>query len=937
MNSGTKHIHKRGGALLLVGTILGGWSAPLLAQQAPAPQQTAPAAEPEAPPAEPDPLAAQPSAPAPEPATAPAAQAAPPATATPAPATGAQAPATGTAAPAAVSRMIRSVAVRGNERLEPETVRAYANLAPGQEYTAASLDAALKDLYATELFADVVITGAETGDLVISVRENPVINRIVLEGNRRLKSDKILPEIKLSPRQIFTRSKVRADVERIVELYRREGRFAAQVEPKVVQLEQNRVDLVFEIFEGEKSKVRSINIIGNEQFSDDRLRKEMYTRQAGGFLGFLRSNDSYDPDRLAADQQKLRAFYLTEGYADFRVVSALAELTPDRRDFIITYVVEEGPRYKFGRVDAESALRDIPAETVRRYVGVQPGSWFNAKTVEDAVTRLTEVAGNYGYAFAEIDPSYNRDAAKREMNITFKVGATPRVYVERIEVQGNTVTRDKVIRREFRLNEGDAFNAIKVKRSQDRLQSLGFFQENLEIKQTEGSAADRVVLGVDVEEKSTGELQLSGGYSSLEKFVLQLSVAQRNFMGKGQELNAGINYSRYSRSVQLGFVEPYLFDKQILFGGEIFRRDYNSFNYVGGDRNETYSQASTGGGLRAGFPLSEFMTFGGRYSLVLDKITLDKDLFYSDLDDDDDLECDPAKAGRYICDELGSRVTSTIGYSLVHDDTNGIRPTRGKRLAITQDFAGLGGDVRYLRTRGEGTKFWQVRAGWVLSAHAQGGYIHPLQSAPGPDRDAIRLTDRFFGPQLRGFDIRGIGPRVLRTPYEADGTLANDREQTSDALGGRAYYMGRIELEIPTSAGIRSLGLRPSAFIDAGSVWNLRRPRLLNVPGTCSYISGTGTSAETDVVQLVPGQTRANCEALLDPLVEVPIDPTKINFLPGIRETFVGNSPRPRLAIGVGVNWVSPFGPFRIDVAKALMKQEGDDTKLFSFNVGTAF
>ena len=442
--------------MLLVGTILGGWSAPLLAQDA----QPAPEA------AQPEPVATQP---------APAASAVP-------------------------AGVIRSISVRGNQRLEPETIRAYANLQPGQTYNAEILDTALKDLYATELFADVVITGAETGQIVVTVKENPVINRILLEGNKRLKDDKILPEIKLKPREIFTRSKVRADVERIIELYKRQGRFGAQVEPKTVQLEQNRVDLVFEVYEGPVSKVRSINVIGNEAFSDDRLRKEMYTRQTGGILGFLRSNDSYDPDRLAADQQKLRAYYLTQGYADFRVVSALAELTPDRRDFVITYVVEEGPRYKFGTIEAESALRDFQPERVKEIVDLKSGDWFNAKAIEDATTRLNEQAGNLGYAFADINPSYDRNAEKREMNITFRVGESRRQYVERIDIQGNTVTRDKVIRREFRVNEGDAFNAQRVKRSQDRLQSLGFFQEKLEVKQTEGSTPDRVVLGVDVEE-----------------------------------------------------------------------------------------------------------------------------------------------------------------------------------------------------------------------------------------------------------------------------------------------------------------------------------------------------------------------------------------------------------------------------------------------------
>ena len=883
---------KRMGGLLLAGTILGGFSAPVLAQETPAAPQPAPD---------------QPAA--------------------------AQAPVTATAPSSGV---IRSIQVRGSERIEPATIRSYANLNPGQEYNTETLDQALKDLYATELFADVVITGADTGNLVITVRENPVINRIVLEGNKRIKTDKITPEIKLAPRQIFTRSKVRADVDRIIELYRRQGRFAASVEPKIVQLDQNRVDLVFEITEGDKSKVRAINIIGNEQYSDGRLRKEMYTRQAGGILGILKSNDSYDPDRLAADQQKLRAFYLTQGYADFRVVSALAELTPDRKDFVITYVVEEGPRYKFGTVEAESQIRDFSDELIKTAVRIKPGDWFDAKLVEDTVTGLNELAGARGYAFADVSPSYDRDVEKRVMNLTFRVGETPRVYVERINIQGNTVTRDKVIRREFRLNEGDAFNAFKVKRSQDRLQSLGFFQENLEVKQTQGSSNDRVVLNLDVEEKSTGELQLSAGYSSLERFVVAASIAQRNFMGKGQQLQAGVNYSRYSKSVQLGFTEPYLFDKQILLGGEVFRRDYNAFNFIGEERNRTYGQSSTGASIRLGFPVTEYISFGTRYSLVQDNLTLDKDLFFTDPDfvpdpDGDGpltstngpepFQCDPNRVGRYLCDELGKRITSSLGYTVAFDSTNGVRATRGQRIVFGQDFAGLGGDVKYLRTRGDATKYFGLPKGFVLSAHIEGGYIHALQSAPGPGRDAIRLNDRFFGAQLRGFDIRGIGPRIQRFRYlDTDGTLDTARRNiVSDSLGGRAYYMGRVEVEFPTNSTLKNLGLRPSAFVDVGSVWGVTRPELAGDDGKIG-ICATPSLTDTDP----------------DAVLGTPC-PTGTTFVGGFKEFFQGNSPKPRVSVGIGVNWVSPFGPLRLDVAKALVKQEGDDTKLFSFNVGTQF
>jgi outer membrane protein insertion porin family len=875
--SGKTSFSRRAGALLLVGTVLSGAAAPVFAaQDSSAPQ---PAAQPAAP-------------------------------------------------PAPAERTIRSISVRGSQRLEPETIRAYANLQPGQTYTAATLDQALKDLYATQLFADVTITGAETGDLVITVRENPVINRIILEGNKRLKDDKITPEIKLAPRQIFTRSAARADVERILELYRRQGRFAARVEPKIVQLDQNRVDVVFEIHEGDLAKVRAINILGNKAFPDDRLRKEMYTRQAGGILGFLKSNDTYDPDRLAADQQKLRAYYLTQGYADFRVVQALAELTPDRRDFVITYVVEEGPRYHFGTVEADSALRDFPNQQILQIAKIQPGAWFNAKQVEDAVTNLNEAAGNLGYAFADINPTYDRDAEKHVMNLTIKVGETPRVYVERIDITGNTSTRDKVIRREFRLNEGDAFNTQKVKRSQDRIQSLGFFQDKLEIKQSEGSAPDRVVLGVNVEEKPTGQLSLSGGYSSLERFVIQLGVSQNNFMGKGQTVDASVNWSRYSKSIIGGFTDPYFLDKPILLGGQLFRKDYSSFNYVGNNRNTTYKLVSTGGGLRLGFPLSEYWNLGTRYLLSKDNTTLDKSTFYTNG------VCDPLKAGTYLCDQVGKRLTSLVGVSTLYDDTDGIHPTRGQQITFSQDFAGLGGDVKYWRSQAYATKYHSF-GNWIFSIHGEGGFIKALQPSPGPGRDAIRLTDRFFGGNIRGFDIRGIGPRVVRIPYNTDGTLQDldVNKQVNDALGGKAFYLARAELELPVSSGIKSLGLRPSVYVDAGSLWDITKPILTDVVAICSPKTGTTGLSQFNS----PSPT---CATRYDPNGGAPIPVPNANQFdptPGFKEVFLGNSAKPRVSIGIGVNWISPFGPLRIDLAKALVLQKGDDPKLFTFNVGTQF
>ncbi|HVJ03588.1 MAG TPA: outer membrane protein assembly factor BamA [Sphingomonas sp.] len=868
-------------------------------------------------------------------------------------------------------RTIRSLRVEGSQRIEPETVLSYTRLRTGETYTNESIDQAIKDLLASDLLADVAIEGVETGDLVIRIRENPVINRVIFEGNKRLKQDKIQKEVKLAPRQIFTRTAVRADIARIIELYRRQGRFAATVEPKMVSLDQNRVDVIFEINEGPKSKVRQINIIGNEVFSDSKLRGEMATKTAN-IWHLMSSNTSYDQDRLAYDQQKLRQFYLTEGYADFRVISAVAELTPDKRDFIITYVVEEGPRYKFGPVTVDSGIRDFDEKKLASALPIKEGQWYNAKAVEDTVEQLSETAGAFGYAFANVQPDFQRDREALTMSINFNIAETNRTYVERIEITGNRVTQDKVIRREFRLAEGDAFNTFLVKRSQDRINSLGYFQDKFEIERKEGSSPDRIVLAANVEERPNGELTLSAGFSSLERFILQAAVRQRNFRGMGQTLSASVDYSSYSKSVELGFTEPYLFDTNVALGGTIFRRDYNAFNYIGSDRNTTYSQISTGFQLVAGMPLTEYWTLSGRYTLMQDDVSLDKSSFYSDIDGNGTLECDPLKAGRYYCEAVGKRLTSLLGVSLIYDSLNSrLRPTRGQRLSLGVDFAGLGGDVRYLRARVDGDKYWNVGSGFIFSLSAEGGYIHSLEGDKGPGVDPVRITDRFYlgEPQFRGFDIRGVGPRVQRFTYTGDplaGTqmLVTDRDQImDDALGGKAYYLAKAELEIPLGAGAAEMGLRPSIFVQAGGLFGITRPGrtidfqqltdssgnpVFNADGSPTLLpkdnfikdaSGNQlfifTDPTTGAQSSTPcsigfGTTPTNCIGTsINTIYNVPTAP--------FFERFVGDSARPRLSVGFGVNWNSPFGPLRIDVAKALLHDKGDDTKLVTFNVGTQF
>ncbi|MBR0551577.1 outer membrane protein assembly factor BamA [Sphingomonadaceae bacterium LXI357] len=871
-------------------------------------------------------------------------------------------------------RVIKSLRVEGSQRIEPATILSYTKLRVGETYTNATVDQAIKDLLASDFLADVSISGVETGDLVIHIKENPVINRVILEGNKRLKDDKITKEIKLAPRQIFTRTAVRADVARIIELYRRQGRFAATVDPQMVKLDQNRVDVIFEIHEGPKSKVRQINIIGNEKFSDDKLRGEMATKQARWFRIFS-SNTSYDQDRMAYDQQKMRQFYLTQGYADFRVTSAVAELTPDKRDFIITYVVEEGDRYKFGDVSVDSGIRDFDDKKLAQALPFKKGDWYNAKQVEDAVDQLSQTAGFAGYAFADVRPEFQPDRENHTMDVTFNIAEAKRTYVERINITGNTQTKDKVIRREMRVAEGDAFNSFLIKRSEDRINSLGYFQDKFEIDRKQGSSDDRIDLNANVEEKSTGELSLSAGFSSLERFLVQAAIRQRNFRGMGQDAHAQVNYSSYSKSAELGFTEPYLFDKPIALGATIFRRDYNSFNYIGQNRNTTYSQVQTGFQISTGLPLTEYWTLSGRYSLSVDDVTLDKNSFYKDSNGDGTLDtCDPLKAGRYLCDAIGNRLTSLLGASLIYSSLNSnLRPTKGTRFVAGVDFAGLGGDVRYLRGRLNASKYWNVGSGFIFSLSGEGGYIHSLEGSRGPGVDPVRITDRFYlgEPQFRGFDIRGVGPRIQRVPYTgtvASGTqaLVTDRKQIiDDALGGKAYYLGKAELEIPLGSGAQELGLRPSIFVQVGALFGITRPQLNtaytqatdsngvplnNADGSPSFLPPRLTASDGSPLfynsyQNDAGDTLTRlttCSAGYSDTAGGTCTGSEANTAAFSNSTiyyerFLGDSARPRISVGIGTDWNSPFGPLRIDIAKAILTQPGDDTKLFTFNVGRQF
>ncbi|SUJ19868.1 Outer membrane protein omp85 precursor [Sphingomonas paucimobilis] len=875
-----------------------------------------------------------------------------------------QTTATPVVAPAPV-RTIKTLRVEGAQRIEPETVLSYTKLRVGIPYTPETLDQALKDLQASELFADYSISGVETGDIVLRVRENPIINRVILEGNKRLKDDKIKKEIKLAPRQIFTRTAVRQDVARIVELYRRQGRFGAVVEPKMVNLDQNRVDIVFEISEGPKSKVRQINIIGNEKFSDDELRGAMFTKQSRWFR-FLSSATSYDQDRLAADQQKLRQFYLTNGYADFRVTSAVAELTPDKKDFIITYVVEEGPRYKFGDVKVDSQIRDFDNAKLAASLPMKKGDWYNAKLVEDSIDSLSQTAGLFGYAFTDVNPDFQRDKDTLTMSITFNIAEAKRTYIERIDINGNTQTQDKVVRREIRVAEGDAFNSFQVRRSQDRINSLGYFQEKLEIKQNPGSTPDRIVLETNVEEQSTGSLQLSAGYSSLERFIIQANITQRNFRGKGQELRAGVNYSAYSKSIELGFTEPYVFDKNIALGVDVFRRDFNSFNYLGTTRQTTYSQVSTGFQVRAGVPLTEYWSLSGRYGLSYDEVGLASSFFNADG------TCNYQSAGRYLCDSIGNRWTSSVGYSLIYDSLKQPPAPDRRPSFLVQPGLCRFGRRREVHPHPCGRR--QVHgAGQGLRLLGAGrGRLYPLAGEEpwpghrsGPHRRPL-LSGRAAIPWLRHSRRRSaraahsLCHRGRWQPEQADRSRSDRRR-----LAGRPRLLsGARRARTAFGLGAREMGLRPSIYVQAGSLWGITRPLpslnfpqakdangnpLFNKDGSPTLAPVAATDGQGRPIYVVPTSTTDPNSGLqtICPTGYAPLGSstacsgssanTALQNTSYAIEQFYGGTWKPRVSIGIGVNWNSPFGPLRIDLAKALVTQAGDDPKLITFNVGTQF
>jgi outer membrane protein insertion porin family len=729
---------------------------------------------------------------------------------------------------------IGDIKVQGNQRTENSTVLSYLGLKPGDKFTQSDIDAGLKNLFATGFFSDVQLL-REGNTLVVKVVENPVISKLVFEGNNKIETKDLEKEVELKPRSIYSQDKVASDVKRIFDIYRRSGRYNATVNPKIIKQDQNRVDLVYEITEGPVAKVEKISFIGNEQFSSDTLRKALRTEETAWYK-FFTDNDKYDPDRLQFDQELLRRFYNNEGYADFQVKSANAELSSAKDAFYLTFVVVEGPKYKFGDVKISNQLEGKDKPDLQKFITTKVGKTYNASKVEDTIEAMTKELGNHGYAFVDIQPKLERDKDKLLANLTYIIKPGPRVYIERINITGNVRTLDEVIRREFRLNEGDPYNTALLQRTEQRLNNLGFF-EKVTVKNEQGSAPDKTVVNVDVKEKSTGEINIGAGYSTSDGVLGNLGIKESNLMGTGQELKANFTLATYDRQAEVSFTNPYFLDRELAAGIDVYDT-YQDFT-----RESSYISDVIGTNLRMSYALQEKLQHTVYYTIHQNTI---KDV--------------PATASTFIIDQEGKFVTSAVGHTLAYDQRdNKQNPTNGYFLSLTQEVAGLGGYDRYLKDEVKASYYYPIAPQWVMSFLGSAGNIYGFGDHPD-----VRITNRYFlgGNNFRGFENAGVGPRDL---------------STTDALGGNDYYVGTAELHFPLGLP-QELGVSGAFFTDVGSLW---------------HTDATGPS--------------------------------------------VFDSNALRVSAGFGILWTSPFGPIRVDLADAVVKQTADRTQVLNFSFGTRF
>jgi outer membrane protein insertion porin family len=795
------------------------------------------------------------------------------------------------------AQTVAQIVVEGNKRVEAETIRSYfrAGGGPNERLDAAHVDAGLKALYATGLFQDVKIR-QQGGRFIVSIIENPVINRVAFEGNKKAKDEQLAAEIQSKARGTFSRATVQSDVERIIDVYHHSGRYDVRVDPKIIQLPNNRVDLVFEIHEGDKTGVASISFVGNKHFSDYRLADVVKTGVTH-WWSFLKNNDVYDADRIEVDRDLLRRFYLRNGFADVRIVSANAVYDPGRKGFVITFTIDEGDQYKIGAVDIQSTVNAVRPETLRPILRVSPGNVYNADLVQKTVEDLTIDVAKRGYPFASIKPRGDRDFEHKLVNIVFTLEEGPHAYIERINIHGNTKTRDYVIRREFDIVEGDAYNHALIDRAERRLKNLNYFK-TVKITSEPGSAPDRVIINVDVEEQSTGEFSFSAGYSTADGVLGEVGIGERNLLGTGDVARASIQYGSRTRGFNVSYIEPYLLGERLALGLDVFAKQTTDPTYL------SYTSSTIGGDIKLGIPITDYLSTQLRYTAYRQEIELPVQFNNCNNKNPDGLNTFPTpdqqnnpaipgspfatncfadgEASLAVRRELASGpvFVSMLGYGFTYNTLDNNRnPTSGFLAVINQDIAGVGGDVNFIKTTGDFKLYDEVLPDLIGLLRFQGGY------ATGWGGQGLRMLDHFqAGPNMvRGFAPAGFGPRDL-TP----GT-------NQDGLGGSLYWAATVEFQQPLWFAPKDFGMRFAVFADAGQLLDYNGPTSWDVTGEQLTTCPSG----------IVGQL--------------------------CNDTMI------RSSAGVGLIWDSPFGPLRFDLAYPITKQSYDHTQLFRFGGGTKF
>jgi outer membrane protein insertion porin family len=798
----------------------------------------------------------------------------------------------GSASPASAQAQAQSQAiiVEGNHRVDSDTVRSYFS---GTDQ--AAVDKGVKDLSATGIFSNVSARIVHGKVIVKVVESDIIVNRVAFEGNSKIKSDQLAVEVQSKAHSGYSEAVAQGDIERIKEVYRRTGRSDAKVSKRLVSLPNGRVDLVFAIDEGSKTGIKAINFVGNEHFSAYRLHGLMATTTMN-FLSFLKTSDVYDADRLASDEEAIRKYYMRSGYADFRITNTDVHFDASEGGYIITITMDEGPQYHVSSVKVDSHIPGVDGDALLRFVKLSPGSVYDATALELSTEAVTRDVARQGYAFSQVRPHGDRDNAAHLIGVVFTVDDGPKVYIERIDISGNTRTRDYVIRREFDIGEGDPYNHALIERAERRLNNLGFFKK-VHITNRPGSAPDRVIVVVEVEDQPTGAFSIAGGYSTIDGAIAEVSVTETNFLGRGQYVKLSASYGQFSQGWTASFTEPYLFDQRMSGGIDIYHKATFQNQYA------FYETWTTGTTLRLGLPVTDFFTFQPHYSFYGSEITIPNTSSqpYDDCNNPIPGVTPTVPTGTVNCltngeaslalkqaADAGLVLTSLVGYSLIYNTLdNNKNPTAGLYANFKQDVAGLGGDSHFLRETFDSRYYYPLTDDFTGLLRFQGGQIYGFGGST-----ALQIVNNFnVGPTLvRGFAPGGIGPRDISDPNNI----------AQNGLGGTTYFGGTAEVQFPIFGIPREIGLKGAVFVDAGTLFGFQ--------SQTNFANG----APCTPTNQGPSWTQGNCIQLDD------------------EKTI-------RSSAGASLIWASPLGPIRIDYAYAITKGKYDQIQQINFSGGTTF